>query len=539
MGLWPVRCAPVGSVAVGSILWRHVGELRCTVVVKATFAMPETGEMTRINPQPIRRTDDYLHGLPSLAGAAEMAPRLNEAGATVIGHAYSPSPEGIKKRSVRFTIVRRNTLLVDKTLYVYGDRVKGGSPKRFTKMHIGYERALGGIDFSRNPIGVGMDKGAVARPNIIHPKDPKRAVGGFGPIPGRFPRRRRKLGDVRLEDLESGIADLPADFDWDYFQAAPRDQRIAKLRGDEWLMLEGMHPTNPRLRVRIPKARGLARVYKQKNVAAPDMLELVCDTLMVEPDHERCSLTWRGDFPLPSELAATAILVAGAVQEGDDVITWPPSIEDLDNIASPANVGKPLAPAIPGEQGLFRTALSPGVAQPAHAPRKPPPPPPRRRKTGTAPPPLPPAPVPPPPDWQKVARPSWGDFPAVSQPEGSHSEVASSAVSSGLGSVASGDLGSLAYPSYPGMPAAPHDVASQPQWAADQTTALHPPETRTSTGTIPAPPPEDEIDAVTPFDQTELMQEEAPAENRWEKTDPLVDEDDDSEFVQTRVADDD
>ena len=503
MGLWPVRCAPVGSVAVGSVLWRFEGQLHVTAIVKATYAMPETGEMTRINPQPIRRSDDYLHGLPSLAGASEIAPRLSESGAVVIGHAYSPSPDGVKKRSIRFTIVRRNTLLVDKTLYVYGDRVKGGAPKRFTKMHVGYERALGGIDFSSNPVGVGMEKGSNARPNVIDPKDPKRAVGGFGPVPARFPRRRRRLGDVKAATLESGLVELPAGFDWDYFQAAPRDQRLERIRGDEWLMLEGMHRDHPRLRVRIPKARALAKIYRKKNVAAPEMLELACDTLHIEPDFDRCSLIWRADFPVASELAASALVIAGAVQEGQEPVAWPPSVDELEDIASPVRAGKPL----PGPRGqpLFSTAVSEGVDG-ADKPRRAPPPPPRRRKR-TPPPAIPPPTVPPPPAW----RPSWNEFPAVSGAAPSGHPVSSQALSSD------------AYPSYPGVPRDP--LPSYPQQPVTS-----------PTGTIPAPPPDDEVpDPMSGLDRTEMLSEENP----FEKTDPLDDdgEDDSSEWTVTRVDD--
>lgn len=536
MGLWPVRCAPVGSVAVGSVLWRFQGELRVTAIVKATFAMPETGDMTRINPQPIRRSDDYLHGLPSLAGASEIAPRLSEAGAVVIGYAYSPSPDGTKKRSIRFTIVRKNTLLIDKTLYVYGDRVKGGAPKRFTRMHVGYERALGGLDFSRNPVGVGMDKGSIGRPNIIHPGDPKRAVGGYGPIPARFPRRHKKLGAVKRSDLESSVVELPNDFDWEYFQAAPRDQRIRQLRGDEWLMLEGMHPRYPRVRVRIPKARALARIYKRKNVEAPDMVELSCDTLHIEPEQDRCSLVWRSDFTIASELAASALVIAGVVVEGPGDIAWPASVEELEHIASPAQKGKVMRGA--SGEPLFSTAVSPGVpGRPAGAPHAPPPPPRRHR---TPPPPMPPASVPPPPAWQKVARPSWNEFPAISEDLESGAYPGSGVVSSKA--VSSAMASSGPYPSYPGS------APGVEGWSREATQYQAPvdyvppaparPYAATPTGTIPAPPPDEPLpDPFHPLERTDEIAGGEDGPHPLETTDPLEGDDDDSEWTQTHVAD--
>jgi hypothetical protein len=539
MDLWPVRCAPVGSVAVGSVLWRYRGELRCTAIVKATFAMPESGEMTRINPQPIRRSDDYLHGLPSLAGAAEIAPRLQEAGAVVVGHAYAPEPDGVKKRSIRFTVVRQNKLLIDKTLYVYGDRVKGGAPKRFKKMPLGYERALGGIDFSRNPIGVGMDKGTKARPNVINPRDPKRAVGGYGPIPARFPRRKRKLGAVKPQDLESGLLELPDDFNWDYFQPAPRDQRIKRIRGDEWLMLEGMHPRYPRVRVRIPKARAVARIYQVKHVDVPAELDLQCDTLHLEPDYDRCSLVFRGDFPVASELAASAIVIAGAVLEGPEPIHWPATVEELDAIASPVQRGKPLVER--KSDPLFATAPSPGVVVPEGAKRAPPPPP--RRQQRTPPPPMPPPSVPPPPAWHHVARHSSSGFAAVKEPPSGFD-------ARGLPHPAAEGVGSAAQPSYPGMPAhAPSHPHPAPAWSSaapnQQPGGLYqsnvrPPDTAmTPTGTIPAPPLEDdERGGFVPRETTDEIEGEEEDENPYERTDPMAEEEEDeSEWTRTEVLD--
>ena len=354
-GLWPVRCAPIGSVAVGSVLWRHAGELLCTAVVKATFGLEPRGPMARINPSPIRRSDDYLHGVPSLAGASEVAPRMDQVDVTIVGHAYARPPT--TKRAIRFVLVRGHTVLIDKTLYVYGDRKKGESPRPFERMRMGYERALGGLDFPKNPIGVGADVDATSRPNIVHPKGPKRKVAGYGPLPARFLQRRQLRGKVPLERMADGIADYPDGFDWKYFQAAPRDQRLERLKGDEWLMLEGMHPEHPRIRARLPHARALCRIYAAAPVGTPETVTMVPTMLHIEPDDDRCSLIWRGTFAVVSELAAQQLIVAGAVQCGDEAVRWPAAFDALDEVASPA---APIS-QIEGSQAddLQRTVVSP------------------------------------------------------------------------------------------------------------------------------------------------------------------------------------
>ncbi|MCC6521647.1 MAG: DUF2169 domain-containing protein [Polyangiaceae bacterium] len=368
-GSWPVRVAPVGLVAVGSVLWRFKGQLRATVIVKATFTFPVQGMMTRTNPQPLRRADDYLSGLPSLHGACEIAPRMDDAGVVVVGHAYAPG--GATGRQIRFTLVRATEILVDKTLYVYGDRSRGGQPAVFEKMRVGYERAYGGIELPANPIGVGCDKKSHAAPNIIDPKNPKRGVGGFGPIPARFLARRTLRGSVAPDLMERGIATYPDDFAWDYFQSAPNDQRVPRLRGDEWLMVEGMHPRHPRLRAGLPKARAYARVYAERDVGAPDLVELKADMLHVEPDAERCSLVWRGDFPVASELAADHLILAGGVQVGDEGIPWPAEMEPILRMSSTRVVAAELPGA--ADDDLQDTAdKNPAGRRPRPAPPPPP-----------------------------------------------------------------------------------------------------------------------------------------------------------------------
>jgi len=37
----------------------------------------------------------------------------------------------------------------------------------------------------------------------------------------------------------AAIPELPGDFGWAYFNAAPEDQRIDFLHGDEWVGFEG------------------------------------------------------------------------------------------------------------------------------------------------------------------------------------------------------------------------------------------------------------------------------------------------------------
>jgi hypothetical protein len=198
-------------------------------------------------------------------------------------------------------------------------------------MPLVYERAYGGPGHVENPLGVGILRSSGGRrslPNVLHP-DPPPATPvnppGLAPISVLWPARRRLLGQTPQKVLEQPIAAIPDDLDDVYFQAAPADQRIDYLDGDEWIVLEGLHPAWPNLRMGLPSARGVARVYRPDG--SSPALALWADTLLLDGDTERCSVTWRGSFPVPSEAALSAFAVAAGVETMGRPLEWPPRPE--------------------------------------------------------------------------------------------------------------------------------------------------------------------------------------------------------------------
>src|SRR6185295_17776713 len=131
-------------------------------------------------------------------------------------------------------------------------RARGSAaPGPFTTVPLVYERAYGGPG-EPNPNGS-------ETPNVVDPADPRRAAG-FAPISRFWPARKRMLGKIDRNLLDQPIAEIPEGMPWDYFQSAPPDQQIEPLRGGEWLVLDGVHPTLARISTRVPMARGAARV---------------------------------------------------------------------------------------------------------------------------------------------------------------------------------------------------------------------------------------------------------------------------------------
>ncbi len=335
--------------ACGAALWRFGGELRVTVIVKATFALVHDEDARLVAPEPLVARDQHrAHDATSgVAAPGDLAPYLPGVGVMLFGHACSPPGRPVAAASVRLAVFREQALL-DKTLHVYGDRESlSAAPRRFERMPLDYEHALGGPGHEENPIGKGAEPGSPL-PNVIDPAAP-RSPAGFAPISRYWAARRRLLGDTHRKDLELGVAEVPERFDWRYFHAAPPDQQLEDLEGDEWIVLDGMHPTLPRLQSRLPSVRAVARRYPAPGRGeVPTPVDLACDTLLIDADRERCSVTWRGSFPIESADEAARLRIVAGVKIGGSAIAWPAAAELAEPAAAPddAEEALPLSGAV-------------------------------------------------------------------------------------------------------------------------------------------------------------------------------------------------
>jgi hypothetical protein len=309
----------VGDVAVAALAWRFGGVLRVTVVAKATFAFAPDATMARVSPQPIVGGEVHHGGNParSIRLTTDLAPYQHRTDVLLTGHAHAPNGLVLEALPVRLSIFDGGEPVVDKTVLV---RKAGG----MTSLPLMYERAYGGPGFPDNPFGTGLVRGS-PEPNVVDPFDPKR-LAGFAPIGAGWPARRRLLGPLRRLVLATNhVVDLPDEFDWSYLQAAPEDQRTGFLRGDEWIVLDGMHPVHPRLRTQLPGARGLGLVYGLSpwGVLEGQPIALHGDTLRIDVDEERVTLTCRAAFPLASEDALARVRVALGIELPGAPIAWP------------------------------------------------------------------------------------------------------------------------------------------------------------------------------------------------------------------------
>ncbi|WP_437675513.1 DUF2169 family type VI secretion system accessory protein [Sorangium sp. So ce131] len=316
----PPPVTPLRGAAAASVAWRSRGELRVTVIVKATFAFAADADMPRIEPQRILQGEVHHGNNParSVRFTSDLAPHLERADVLFTGHAHAPPGTPVQSLPVRLAISDEGRVLLDKQLRIQD---KAG----FQRMPIVYERALRGESDQENFLGVpaaGDDSALEA--NVIDPLQPARPAG-FGPIARAWPARKRLLGATPRKALDAPIAEIPDAFEWAYFQAAPPDQRIGHLRGGEWIELDGLHPALPRLRTRLPDARGRARIHGLSafGVSEGQPLELVADTLRIDGDEQRCTLVFRGSFPVPDEAALAAARIVAGVEILGEPLAWP------------------------------------------------------------------------------------------------------------------------------------------------------------------------------------------------------------------------
>ncbi|WP_437528399.1 DUF2169 domain-containing protein [Sorangium sp. So ce726] len=341
-----------GPVAAGATLWRSRGQLHVTLVAKATFALVPGGEVRRIEPLELVRSEVYTRGNPMkpLLAASDLAPWLARAEVVLTGHAWAQGGAPVRGMAVRLAILRAGAALVDKRIEVVGDRAGGAAagalPEPFVRMPIEYQRAYGGPGEPENPLGVGAGEGG-ALPNLLPPGG-GRAPVGLGPIPPIVPSRTRLLRGLARAELE-GIASIPDDFDWSYFQSAPVDQRFDRVLGGEEIVLEGLSQHHPALATRLPALRALAMILLPNGAAR--WLPLLGDTLIVQPDAERCAVVFRGSFQVASEEVLSALRAAVGVEVGDEPVPWP----DLSE--APAGAAGAAADAAAGE-GVKRTDWS-------------------------------------------------------------------------------------------------------------------------------------------------------------------------------------
>ncbi len=327
---WPIATTPLGPVSVGSLLWRRRGKIRITALVKATFALIHGGFATPVDPRPIHRDE---RGFLGRRGASpewvpEVWPELRRPEVYLTGSAITPNREPSRALAVRL-VVWKNHSVLDKTLHVLGERREAHKqPASFTSLPLLWERALSGRN-GTNPVGV-KDRPA----GIIDPRRPLDPAG-LGPRSPSWPGR--DLGPYLESVGASGSPwEWPESISPEAFGAAPLDQRVDALEGDEWLIVDGMHPELPRFASRLP--RPIASAHLRDETGRREAFALSLDTVAIDMNALEVSVLFRGALPLLREHYADLVVEAD-LELGDVDVLRPVGSTDP-NARIAAGLGK-------------------------------------------------------------------------------------------------------------------------------------------------------------------------------------------------------
>lgn len=310
------------------------------VVVKGTFRIPvQSGETLRLHDeqQPLVMSDVYF-GEPGLSAPryeAEFAPCKPRCDVLLNATAYAPDG----RPTTRVTVGARIGSW-SKSFDVVGDRVweagLGGigasATTPFVQMPISYDRAFGGTDhrsedpsdhaaYLLNPAGRGFHKQLKSEwvdgtplPNTEESGQAVSWVDGnyrpmsFGAIGRHWLPRYKYAGTYDQHWIDHVFPFLPDDFDEQYHQSAPLDQQLPKPVGEQLVTLLNLTPDGRRDFL-LPQFEAPIHVFP-KNGEREDF-NAPLDTILIEPDLERVTMSWRIARPLRKNIFEISRVLVG------------------------------------------------------------------------------------------------------------------------------------------------------------------------------------------------------------------------------------
>ena len=287
------------------------------VIVKATVNIRPRITLAPVQLPPVMA--DAYYGDPvvtSLKAVSDMHIGKPGTDVLVIGHAQSPGGRPTPEMSVLVTVAERQ-----KAIRVVGDRVwrrdgTASEPRPFTEMALVWERAYGGLQTSRdqvlaeerNPVGCGFlgerqpaELEGSPAPNLLDPQAPLQRLGDaampacFAPIAAAWLPRRDFAGTYDAAWQRNRAPYLPADFDPRFLQCATGELCFDRfLQGNEPVRLSGMTLGDP-IEFAAPTVRPQIEVAIS---GSPVDARAELETLWIEPDENRASMTWRAHVPV-------------------------------------------------------------------------------------------------------------------------------------------------------------------------------------------------------------------------------------------------
>jgi hypothetical protein len=302
------------------------GREALVIAIKGTFHIPtERHAVARLHEEqiPLVMSDEFF-GEPGLSAPkyeVDFAPVKQRCDVLLNGTAHAPAGRPVKRLTVGLRVGEWS-----KSFDVVGDRfwftaggVRATAPEEFASMPITYDRAFGGVDlrhedsaqhaaFMPNPSGRGFHKHFIPEwlegsplPNTEERGHEVQSPQGeylpmsFGAIGRHWEPRFRHGGTYDQNWLDNIAPFLPEDFSEEYYQAAPPDQQVEKPVGLQSITLLNLTPDGRR-DFKLPCFEAPVCIFPKKG--APEHRRVRIDTMLIEPDLERLTVTWRCARPL-------------------------------------------------------------------------------------------------------------------------------------------------------------------------------------------------------------------------------------------------
>jgi hypothetical protein len=310
------------------------------VVVKGTFRIPdEQGAPLRLHEEQLPLVmSDVFFGEPGLSAPkyeVDFAPRKRRCDVLLNASAYAPGGHPTRRVEVAVQIggwTKSFAVVGDRVWQAAGAGIGASQPISFGAMPITYDRAFGGTDnkhedpakhaaYMPNPSGRGFHKQLQAEwvdgsplPNTEELGNPIKWVEGnyrpmsFGVIGRHWDPRIRYAGTYDQKWLDDDFPFLPADFDEQYYQSAPQDQQLPCPLGEQQVRLINLTPDGDRAFV-LPHFEAPVSVFPK--MGEREDLKAFADTVVIEPDESRVTMTWRVARPLKKSMFELAQVLVG------------------------------------------------------------------------------------------------------------------------------------------------------------------------------------------------------------------------------------
>ncbi|MBX3622958.1 MAG: DUF2169 domain-containing protein [Rhizobacter sp.] len=315
------------------------------VVIKGTFRFPQPGEPSthfalHDEQLPLVMADTFT-GEPGLSAPVyevDFAPRKPRCDILLLGNAHAPHGRPATRVDVGLRVGawhKRFTAVGPRHWDCGLATLRATSPEPFVTQPISYDVAFGGADlahddpaqhaaFMANPVGRGFHK-HLRREWVDGKPLPLTEESGqsvtdtqgayrpmsFGPVGRSWQPRAAFAGTYDDAWLQDHFPFLPPDFDEQYFQAAPLDQQLpldALAGGPAEVVLHNLTPEG-QTRLTIPRLVAPVHVFPRRG--GRHDYEATLDTIVIEPEHRRFTLSWRVAHPLKKSLHEIAQVLVG------------------------------------------------------------------------------------------------------------------------------------------------------------------------------------------------------------------------------------